>query len=498
MVLLLTCFLVVLILLKLLHRKNHNFANGLPTVEPCHPLLGNVLMFIDKSPEQKFENLTRGFLENDRLFKLWFGPKLTLGTSHPKLVQKIVNHPDCIERPLFFYKQLRMTQGLLVARHGLWKHQRKALNSTFNLKILHSFIPIFEECSRKLVDRLQHHVGSSKSINLAQYVSHCTLEMVCGTTLGMEHLQQESGSRFLHHIERVMDIMGERILSVPMQITALYVFTPMFWQEMYSLRMNRQYAAEIINERRQKLKESHQCKTIDEDQDGYRKPQIFLDQILSANRAGMPFNDEEIQHNVRTMIAAGNDTSAIAISHCCLWLAMYPEIQERVYREIKEHFPSHESEITPESLKQLIYTEMSIKETLRLSGPAPNIARETLADVELDGLTIPRGTTIILCLYALHRRPEIWGPQADRFNPDNFREDVCRERPVGVFVPFSSGPRDCIGGRYAMISMKVMLIYILRNFKLTTQLKPEQLRYKFGPTLKLAFDHMIHLEQREG
>ncbi|EJY57330.1 AAEL017215-PA [Aedes aegypti] len=513
MVLLLISFLIVLTLLKLVHRNNHRFAKDLPSVEPCYPLLGNALMFVGKSPEQKFENLARGFLQNDRLFKLWFGPKLTLGTSHPELVQKIVNHPDCIERPLFFYKQLRMTQGLLVARR-LWKQQRKALNSTFNLKILHSFIPIFEECSRKLVNRLQNHVGCSKPINLAQFVSQCTLEMVCGTTLGMEHLQQESGSRFLHHIERVMDIMGERILSIPMQITALYFFTPMFWQEMHSLKMNRQYAAEIIDEGRRKMKANEQSNTIDEDQDGYHKPQIFLDQILSANRAGKPFDDEEIQHNVRTMIAAGNDTSALAISHCCLWLAMYPEIQERVYCEIKEHFPYPDSEITPEGLKNLIYTEMCIKETLRLTGPAPNIARETLADVELDGLIVPKGTTIILSLYALHRRQDVWGPQADRFDPDNFDEDKCRTRPAGVFIPFSTGPRDCIGerldcafccdtdipfisgGRYAMISMKIMIMYILRNFKLITQLKPEQLRYKFGPTLKLACDHMIQLEKR--
>lgn len=95
------------------------------------------------------------------------------------------------------------------------------------------------------MDRLQNHAECSKPTNLAQFVSHCTLEMVCGTTLGMEHLQQESGIRFLHHIERVMDIMGERILSIPMQISALYFFTPMFWQEMHSLKMNRQYAAEV-------------------------------------------------------------------------------------------------------------------------------------------------------------------------------------------------------------------------------------------------------------
>ncbi|XP_062557039.1 uncharacterized protein LOC134221888 [Armigeres subalbatus] len=494
MILLLAVLLTILLLFK--HRKNHQFARDLPTITPCYPLIGNGLMFVGKTPEQIFENFIRGFLQTDRLFKLWFGPKLTLGTSHPELVQKIVNHPDCIERPLFFYKQLRMTRGLLVARHELWKSQRKALNSTFNLRILHSFIPIFEECSRKLVVRL-NQTNLSQPINIARFVSHCTLEMVCGTTLGMEHLQQESGSRFLHHIERVMDIMGERILSIPMQITALYVFTPTFWREMHSLMINRRYAAEIIEKGRQKLKANDQNNAIDEDQDGYRKPQIFLDQILSIDRAGKAFDDEEIQHNVRTMIAAGNDTSALAISHCCLWLAMYPEIQERVYIEIIEHFPSFESEITPEALKKLIYTEMCIKETLRLTGPAPNIARETLADIELDGLAVPKGTVVIMSLYALHRRPDIWGPNAEHFNPDHFSETACRDRPAGVFIPFSTGPRDCIGGRYAMISMKILIIYILRNFKLTTELMPEQLQYKFGPTLKLSCDHTIRLKKRE-
>ncbi|XP_065086710.1 cytochrome P450 4c21-like [Ochlerotatus camptorhynchus] len=478
-------------------RKKYQFAKDLPSIDPWYPLLGNGLMFIGKSPEDRFENFVGAFQRTDRLFKLWFGPKLALGTCHPDLIQQVTNHPECIERPLFFYKQLRLTKGLLVARHALWKSQRKVLNSTFNLRILHSFIPIFVDCSRKLIDRLEQ-APREDAINLYQYVSHCTLEMVCGTTLGMENLRRASGSRFLRHIERAMVIMGDRILSLHLQIDLVYVFTPAFWREMYSLMLNQRYAAEIIEKRRRKLMTDGLQKTADNDQDGYRKPQIFLDQILSTKRAGESFDDDEIQHNVRTMIAAGNDTSALAISHCCLWLAMYPEIQERVYQEINALYASPEAEITPDGLKSLIFTEMCIKETLRLSGPAPNIARETLANVELDGLTVPKGTVIILSLYAMHRRQDLWGPKADIFDPENFSEDNCRQRPTGTFIPFSSGPRDCIGGRYAMISMKIIIIYILRNFKLSTKIQPEQLRYRFGPTLKLAFDHTIRLERREG
>lgn len=105
-----------------------------------------------------------------------------------------------------------------------------------------------------------------------------------------------------------------------------------------------------------------------------------------------------------------------------------------------------DEEINLESLNKLQYMERVIKETLRIAPVGPVIFRETMADFELEkGMIIPKGTTFILNIYALHRRKDIWGEKAEIFDPDNFLpENVAKRHPCS-FIPFSTGRRNCIG-----------------------------------------------------
>lgn len=94
------------------------------------------------------------------------------------------------------------------------------------------------------------------------------------------------------------------------------------------------------------------------------------------------------------------------------------------------------------------------------------------------------------------QRPDIWGEDADSFNPNHFLPERISERHPFCFLPFSGGPRNCIGLQYAMISMKVALSAILRKYKFTTELKLSDLEFKFELTLKLVNKHMVGMERR--
>lgn len=193
---------------------------------------------------------------------------------------------------------------------------------------------------------------------------------------------------------------------------------------------------------------------------------------------------------------------------------MYPTIQDKVHSEIAQIFPSKHSPINPDDLKQLVYLEMVIKETLRLCPVAPNIAREALQDVLVDGTVVPKGTIMLMSFYALHRRIDIWGDSAEEFDPENFDQDRAKSRHPFGYLPFSGGSRNCIGmkldkkwnhhltnplsagWRYAMMSVKIMLVHLVREFKLSTKLTRQDLRYRFDMTLKLAIEHLVQLERR--
>ncbi|KAL9697752.1 hypothetical protein quinque_001193 [Culex quinquefasciatus] len=153
-----------------------------------------------KDDIQRFGSVVGMFRNSDRLFRISYGPVKLFGTCHPDVIQQILTNPGCVERP-FFYRFTGLEQGLLSARHQQWKIQRRALNPTFNLKILNSFIPIFETCSRKMVEELKG-MESGTTVNILHHVSKCTLEMVFGTTIGMDVLQRDDTDEVLGYIER--------------------------------------------------------------------------------------------------------------------------------------------------------------------------------------------------------------------------------------------------------------------------------------------------------
>lgn len=143
--------------------------------------------------------------------------------------------------------------------------------------------------------------------------------------------------------------------------------------------------------------------------------------------------------------------------HASLFLAMYPEIQWKVYDEFIQVFPSEDSEITAESLNQLEYLDMFLKECLRHCPTAANIARTTITDIELDGMTVPAGTDIILSFYGLHHRKDVWGPDVDKFDPENFKQERVMGRHPHAFLPFSHGTRNCLGSFCCFLFLSVNL-----------------------------------------
>lgn len=178
-------------------------------------------------------------------------------------------------------------------------------------------------------------------------------------------------------------------------------------------------------------------------------------------------------------------------------LAMHKDVQQNVIDEIDSIVGMQDGLVDYESLHKLTQLELVIKETMRLFPVLPVVAREVTEDFELDGCTIPESTVMVIFAYDVHRNKKYWGADAHLFRPSRFEPQNMEKIHQYAYIPFTGGPRLCIGWRYAMLLMKVYLINFFRNYTVDTRLKYDEITLTFAPSICITQKHMIEIKKRE-
>lgn len=190
----------------------------------------------------------------------------------------------------------------------------------------------------------------------------------------------------------------------------------------------------------------------------------------------------------------GHDTTSMAISYILLVLANLKDIQAKVREEIlsvigQEKIPTYND------LQDLKYTERCIKETLRLFPSVPFISRYASEDfVTKSGYMIPEGTVMHIHIYDLHRDENIY-PDPLKFDPDRFLPEKVNERHPFAYIPFSAGPRNCIGQKFAFLELKTVLCGILRKFKLEKVDDMYEIEFRPDLVLRPKNDVKVRIEK---
>ncbi|XP_025270114.1 cytochrome P450 4C1-like [Camponotus floridanus] len=173
-----------------------------------------------------------------------------------------------------------------------------------------------------------------------------------------------------------------------------------------------------------------------------------------------------IRDNLKTMILTASDTTSVTIDFAIFMLANFPELQEKVYTELLEIYGTvtpKSAQIKYEDLQHMNYLDCFIKETMRLFPAAPLIARHLTEDVKMGEFILPKGVEVVLSILSVHRNEKYWHNPLI-FDPDRFLPEKIGTSYKNYYMPFSLGPRNCIGMKYAMISIKVILATLIRTF----------------------------------
>ncbi|KAL1457667.1 hypothetical protein WDU94_007872 [Cyamophila willieti] len=210
---------------------------------------------------------------------------------------------------------------------------------------------------------------------------------------------------------------------------------------------------------------------------------------------------DELISEILVILLGGMDTTMSANTIILIMLALHPNIQQEVYDEIQTVVGTDPDQTpTYDQLQQLHVLTRVIKESLRLFPSVPIVAREAEEEIQVNGYTIPKGALLAVFVYCgPHQDPHHW-PNPTRFDPDRFLPSETQGRSPGAYLPFSIGPRNCIGNKYAMLSMKTTICTILRRYRVLAGdrcKRVEDIRWEYHFTTKVLSGNDIRLETRE-
>ncbi|KAG2225657.1 hypothetical protein INT45_012129 [Circinella minor] len=194
--------------------------------------------------------------------------------------------------------------------------------------------------------------------------------------------------------------------------------------------------------------------------------------LESAKEGNDKLTDEELLSNICGFFVAGHDTTANALSYIMYNLATHPKVQEKVREEANQVLGNQPVDVLPtmEQIKEMPYTQMVIKETLRLNVVAETIVpRKVTEDTDLGGVLIKKGAQVQLDIMGTHRNPKIWN-NPDSFDPERFAPGGEAEKVAKMgngWVPFSNGARMCIGLNFSLTEQRVFIPMLLRKYELS-------------------------------
>ncbi|CAH1786098.1 unnamed protein product [Owenia fusiformis] len=291
----------------------------------------------------------------------------------------------------------------------------------------------------------------------------------------LKKTDDESGTT--HSFQRMMSVVG---LSWKMMLP--------FWDKLPFedvRKMNADSAMvqktvfKVINQKKAQLEQEEEKLTHD-----------LLDKLVLARdeETGKGLSDLELKDQVMTFLLAGHETTSIGLSWILLQMANHPECQQKVRQEVQEILPKDGTPISWDDLDKLKYTHAVIKETLRLLPPVPLTLRQAVNDDVICGYFIPAGTIILLCPGVMMRQQDSFDDPL-KFNPDRFMNETNATNPNN-FIPFLLGPRMCIGHKFAMAQMKLILAMVVREFQLAldpvyTYKRKQRITMRPDPSLSL-------------
>lgn len=364
-----------------------------------------------------------------------------------------------------------------------WQLAHDVLAPGFSREAMAGYHPMMLSVAERLTDHWDRELTAGRSVDVPGDMTKLTLETISRTGFGHDFgsFERDRPHPFVTSMVGTLSY-AQRLNSVPSPLAPLLLRSATRRNEADIAYLNRT-VDEMVQARRKA------SGTGDGD---------LLDRMLDTAHpeTGERLSPENVRRQVITFLVAGHETTSGSLSFALHYLARHPEIAARARAEVDQVWGDTE---TPgyDQVAKLRYVRRVLDESLRLWPTAPAYAREATRDTELTGVhPMRRGAWALILTPMLHRDPEVWGADAEEFDPDRFDAKAVRSRAPHTFKPFGTGARACIGRQFALHEATLVLGLLLRRY----ELRPDP-SYRLRVTERLTLmpeGLRLHLDRRTG
>jgi len=422
-------------------------------------LLGNLL---------EFRKDMLGFLERSRQK---FGHLVSIRLGHQRMV--LVSDPDAVEEVLvtknhdyckhFGTRMLApvLGNGLLLSEGETWLQQRRLMQPAFARRMSEAFAGVVARQTQRLAEAWQVQPQRDLYRDMTQLTAHIACEAFLGARVAAEQAQL---TRALECVHADYEQRFKSIIRWP-----LWVPTPANRRLRRAIRDLDAFIARIIAART-----AGSCDGPD-----------ALSLLMKARSTGTGMSDRQLRDEVMTLLLAGHDTTANALSWCWFLLAQHPAAMEKLRREAQDVCGAGLPDL--KEFPRLAYARCIVQEAMRLYPPVWAFGREALRDTTVAGHRIRRGTSVVLCQWLVHRDPRFFDRPTE-FLPERWLEGAAPPLPRYAYFPFGGGPRVCIGKELALVEAVCILAGLAGHFQIVLDAQQKVVPW---PTVTLRPRHGI-------
>jgi cytochrome P450 len=386
--------------------------------------------------------LTTCAREYGPIVRLRFGRMRVYLVNEPDYIKKVLvdNHRNFIKaKPLRAHRRI-LGDGLLTSDGDSWVRQRRFAQPAFHRKKIADYGETMVSYTEQMLSRWKE----GNVFDIHEEVKSLTLAIV-GKTLFNTDVADEANA------------LGSALKSVMQKHEARRGLSGLVPQAIPT-PANIRYERAIRNLNRIIYRIIRRRRTTGEDSGD------LLSMLLHArDEDGSKMTDEQLRDEAMSLFLGGYDTPALAVSWILYLLSQNRRVENKLMNELETVLDGRAPNV--DDLPQLCYTDMIIKEGMRLYPPAWNINREAIEDCEIGGYHVPSGTLLIMSQWVIHRDERFFSNPAE-FIPERWQDSSIRRLPEYAYFPFGGGPRTCIGNSYAMMETPLIVSTILKRFRL--------------------------------